>query len=88
MSHGVWCDQGCGEFLLLDRSDGDDEYGERSGAWIRLAVAGDEFEVCSLSCAHQFLERDDVRKAIESNLAAVAEVARVIRNESNTESTE
>ena len=79
MSHAVICDQ-CDAVLALNHADGDDEYGERSAGWIRLGIAGDAFEVCSLACAHEFLSRPELREAIEEQLVAVAEVARTIRD--------
>lgn len=82
MSHAVVCDQ-CGASLILDRADGEDEYGERS-VWVSLSVADENFDVCSLSCAHEWLKQPEVTELIASHLEVIAEVRRTIRGE-NTE---
>jgi hypothetical protein len=69
VSHAVLCDQ-CDSMLRVDVR-GDDVHGERA-AWIRLVIAGDEYEVCTTSCAIQFLQRDDVAGVLADQLEAVS----------------
>ena len=87
MSHAVMCDQ-CNATLRLDRADGDDEYGQRSSAWIQVQVSGEVFEFCTLACTREFLDRPELAVAIEEQLAAVAEVANTIRREAGSERNE
>lgn len=64
--------------MLRVNSRGDDEYGERS-AWIGLDVAGEHFEVCTIACAIDFLQRDAVVKGQADRLEQISEIARIIR---------
>lgn len=76
MSLAVLCDQ-CDSMLRVD-GRGDDEYGERS-AWITIGLAGESFEVCTTTCAIQFLQRDEVIEGIADRLEVIAGIARTIR---------
>ena len=82
MSAAVICDQ-CDSMLRVNPV-GDDENGERA-AWITLGLAGESFEVCSVSCAVVFLERPEVAEGIADHLDGIVGVVRIIRGDTEDE---
>ena len=83
MSKGIVCDQ-CGETLVLN-SRGDDEMGEIAG-WGAVELGDLKADVCSRSCAHEWLDREDVVKASEAWQETIAEIAAVVRGSHSEDS--
>ena len=78
MSAAVICDQ-CDSMLRVNQR-GDDEHGERA-AWVTLGLAGESFEVCSISCAVGFLGRPEIGQGVADHLEGVSRIARIIRDD-------
>lgn len=76
MSRAMVCDL-CHNTLTVN-ARGEDEAGE-SEAWLRLGIAGDQFDLCTRSCLHEFIDRPEVIAAHDARYEAIAEVARSIR---------
>lgn len=75
MSDAIQCDQ-CGATLVVNRHR-EDEDGE-SAAWLRLTIGGVDADLCTRSCLHDFIEREDVVAAHDAQYEVIADIARSI----------
>ncbi len=74
------CDQ-CGEVLGPLTKGGDDQFGERGG-WIQLVTSSMSADLCTRACVVELIsDGSDWTARHDSDLAAITEVARMIRED-------
>ena len=83
--NGRICDN-CAAVLALDASNGREDSNGELAAWVEITAASQRWDACSRSCATELLADGGVlARPIDEHLAAIADIARVIREDAGGE---